>query len=178
MASRMPAQKPGKSGQSVQTPEDFLEAVRNRFDINQFDFDLAADENNSVVPSAAEYDSDGNLIGIVKYHYDIEDNALVQNWGLGLGWNWCNPPYGDIGPWVKKGWEESRVNGAHTIMLVPASVGTQWWKNHVEGKAYVTFLQNRIKFVGHTSPFPKDLALLLYAPFLEGGHTYWSWKKS
>lgn len=173
----MPKQKPGKSEQSVRTPEDFLEAVRDRFDIDQFSFDLAADEHNTVVPSFIEYDEAGQEI-VVKCHYDVEDNALVQNWGIGLGWNWCNPPYGDIAPWVQKGWDESRENCAHTIMLVPASNGARWWKNHVEGKAYVTFLQNRIKFVGHTSPFPKDLALLVYAPFLEGGHTYWNWKKS
>lgn len=171
--SKMPAQKPGKSEQSVRTPEDFLEAVRNRFDINQFDFDLAAGWDNSVVPSI--YEEQDGVLSVTKFHYDIEDNSLEQPWALGLGWNWCNPPYADITPWAKKAWDERNL-GAHTIMLVPASVGARWWRDYVKGKAYITFLQNRIKFVGHKSPFPKDLALLVYAPFLEGGSTYWRWK--
>jgi phage N-6-adenine-methyltransferase len=159
----MPEQKPGRSEQTVCTPPEFLDAVRRRLGIDEFDCDLAADETNTVVP---------------EKFYTEQDDALVQPWKFAWseGWNWCNPPYADIGPWVEKAQMEAYVHGTNTAMLVPASSGSNWWMHWVDGKAYVTFLNPRIKFVGHKTPYPKDLALLLYAPFLHGGSCVWRWK--
>ena len=83
----------------------------------------------------------------------------------------------NISPWAEKAWTEAQ-NGAHVAMLVPASTGSNWWRTHVDGKAYITFLNGRVTFVGHSSPYPKDLALLLYAPFLSGGSTVWRWREN
>ena len=35
-----------------------------------------------------------------------------------FGANYCNPPYSDIAPWIKKAQEES-ISGAVTLMLIP-----------------------------------------------------------
>lgn len=154
----MPVQKPGKSEQVVETPDEFMFALDNRL-ASHFDWDLAASEENTKCDQ----------------FYTEEDNALTKGWSALPGWLWCNPPYGDIEPWVRKAWEESR-EGAYIAMLVPASVGSNWWASWVNRKAYITYLNGRLTFVGHKSPYPKDLVVLLYTPFLEGGECSWRWK--
>lgn len=156
----MPAQKPGKSEQVVETPDDFIQAVLIRLGISGFSLDVAASPDNTQAP----------------LFYDEETNGLIQPWYTS-GWAWCNPPYSSISPWVEKAWTEAQ-KGAHIVMLVPASTGSNWWRAHVDGKAYITFLNGRVTFVGHSSPYPKDLALLLYAPFLSGGSTVWRWREN
>lgn len=155
-----PRQKPGKSVQSVCTPPEFIQAVCKHLYIPHFELDIAADADNSVAP----------------WFYTEQDDALTRTWLSGPGtWAWCNPPYADIAPWVSKACEESN-GGARIAMLLPASVGSNWWDSYVHDVAYVTFLAPRLTFVGHKDPYPKDLALLLYAPYLAGGYTTWRWK--
>ncbi len=162
----MPKQKPGLSKQNYQTPIDFLTAVKKRLHIVEFTMDLAASRDNAV---CADW-------------YDEEANSLIQPWNLG-GWNWCNPPYANIEPWVKKAMLES-LKGAQTAMLVPASVGANWWTEWVEPYAYQSFLNGRLCFIpnwrelGFKSPplYPKDCALLLYTPWSFTGNEVWSWK--
>lgn len=159
----MPQQKPGHSEQSVRTPKEFLDALKKRLFISEFEIDLAADKDNTVAP----------------FYYDEEKNSLIQPWLLEDdqdGWSFCNPPYSDIAPWVKKAYEES-ANGAKIAVLIPSSTGSNWWAQWVNNKAYITYLNGRITFVGHSSPYPKDLAVLLYAPYLAGGSCVWRWKK-
>ena len=47
-------------------------------------------------------------------------------------------------------------------MLVPAGVGSNWWKAWVHHKAYVFLLNGRITFVGQPTCYPKDCCLLYY----------------
>lgn len=156
----MPKQKPGQSEQVVCTPSELVLAVQSKLGITDFDIDLAASEANTVTE---------NL------WYTEEVDSLVQDWTV-KGWGWCNPPYGDISPWVEKAYYESWAKAAKVAMLVPASVGSNWWKDHVHNRAYVLFLSPRITFVGHDSPYPKDLALLLYTPYGAKGYDCWRWK--
>lgn len=97
----------------------------------------------------------------------------MQSWVFD-GWNWLNPPFGDLRPWVQKAYQESRL-GARTSMLVPAGVGSNWWRDWVHGKARVLLLNGRITFVGHKQPYPKDCALLLYEPNVIPGYEVWAW---
>lgn len=159
MPKIVPKQKPGQSEQIVCTPPELLDAVRRRLSISNFVWDLAASHDNKVCDSC----------------YTEEDDALIQPWNVVEGWNWCNPPYADLGPWVAKAASES-FKGAQTTMLVPASVGAQWWKTWVEPYAYVSFLSGRVTFIGHKTPYPKDLAVLLYTPWGFKGYDIWSWK--
>lgn len=64
-------------------------------------------------------------------YYTREDNGLEQEWN---GRIWCNPPYSDLGAWVRKAWDESNAGRAELIvMLVPANRTEQkWWQNNVE----------------------------------------------
>ena len=143
--------------QDYPTPPEFIQAVQQRLG-DSLNWDLAASPDNA---KASRF-------------FTESDDALTQKWPSG-GWCWLNPPYANIRPWVQKAWEESRT-GVQIVMLIPASVGSNWWMEWVTNKAYITFLNGRITFVGHTTVYPKDCALLLYAPFLEGGSCTWGWR--
>lgn len=151
----------GKSEQVVGTPRDFIMAVQHRF--GRIQWDLAANEENAVVE------------GIFKGNFYSEAcDSLKTPWPEDKSTHWLNPPFANIEPWAKKCSVTSERCG-WTLLLVPASIGTNWWINHVEGKAMVYGLSPRIKFVGAKDPYPKDLALCAYGYGVQG-HTSWRWK--
>lgn len=152
-----PKQKPGHSRQDYQTPPEFLRALKHRLRIEHFTCDLAASRSNTVA----------------ELYYTEADNALLYPWRF-QGWCFCNPPYADIEPWVRHAWEEAEAG--HIAMLVPASTGANWWRDWVHDKAHVLLLNGRLTFVGETTSYPKDSALLLYTPYIKGGYEVWDWR--
>lgn len=156
--SKMPAQRPSTSRQDYETPDDILLAVKNRLHIEHFAMDVAASPTNAVT---TEY-------------YTEQTDGLANPWA-GEGWNWCNPPFGQLALWVKKAKEEAE-RGASTVMLVPASVGSNWYASWVEPYAFVSYLNPRLTFKGATDPYPKDLMLLFYTPWGFTGNEVWFWK--
>ena len=164
----MPRQKPGRSIQDYRTPPEFLRAVKTLLEIDAFDADLAADEHNAVA----------------ECYFTARDSALeASTWKFGDGWNWLNPPYANIRPWVERAEIECVVNRVQTAMLIPAAVGANYWRDWVHRRAKVLFLNGRITFVGCTAGYPKDCALLLYAPreqfcIKHGDDAYeiWDWR--
>lgn len=156
-----PKQKPGNSKQDYRTPPEFLDAVRRKLNIYDFSVDLAASDDNHVCP----------------VYMTKEDDALGPHsqWHIMGGWQWLNPPYAHIRPWVAKCWAESQL-GARIACLVPAGIGSNWYKDYVLGKAHTLILNGRITFVGCDAGYPKDLMLLLYEPNTYGGTSIWSWQ--
>jgi len=162
----MPRQKPGKSETVVRTPPEFIKAAYHFLGVNGFDVDLAASRDNAVAP---------------RYIAEKQDALTNQDWHALIpsnGWAWLNPPYSDIRPWVRKAAEEKLYlpNYSGIAVLVPASTGSNWWRDYVHEEADIQLLNGRIQFVGHTSPYPKDLALLLYSLTRKPGYHIWSWK--
>jgi phage N-6-adenine-methyltransferase len=154
--SVMPVQKPGRSKQDYSTPDEFIEAVKGLLGISYFDLDLAADESNSK-----------------GYRYINEEmDSLSVEWPRLDGWCWLNPPFANIEPWAKKCW----TSGIRAAFLVPASVGANWFRDWVDGKAYVFFLSPRLSFDGK-DPYPKDCILALYGTGMTG-YKCWDWRKS
>jgi len=156
----VPVQKPGRSKQDYGTPPEFIAAVKTYLGIEDFDIDLAASPENA----------------ITSRYYTERDNALVQPWKVGSGWNWLNPPYGRIEPWVKRAYEQMYDCGASTLVLVPAGVGSNWWRDWVDRKAFVLLLNGRLTFKGETAPYPKDCALLVYDKCAQPIYRVWSWR--
>lgn len=158
-----PKQQPGKSKQDYGTPRAFLRASERLLCIRGYTVDLAASHENKVV------------------HRAFTEDSLSKDWedAIESGWGWLNPPFGDIAPWADK----ASSCGARVAMLVPASVGSNWWAAHVHGRAYVVFLQGRLTFVGtppdpktgKPDPYPKDCALLLFGG-TGPGYTVWDWR--
>lgn len=168
--SPMPAQKPGRSRQDYGTPPLLLAATMGRLS-DALVFDLACRHDNAVCDHG--------------YYFDEGVDALQQAWADDVrqrsrregAWAWLNPPFADIEPWVKKAGEEA-ARGLHLAMLVPASVGSQWWRRYVEPDAYALYLNPRITFVGATDPYPKDCAILIYTPLHLTGAETWEWQKA
>jgi hypothetical protein len=169
-----PQQKPGRSKQDYQSPPNFLAAIAAQF--GAIDLDLACRTDNMVAP------------------YGITENqgldALEQDWADPVYWSksgnvvvsgdpirvaFCNPPFSDLRPWAAKV-ASCRWLPRWTLLLVPASMGSLWWADHVLGKT-MAFGVPRIQFVGTTALYPKDLALVA-AGYGVAGAGYWDWRKA
>ena len=158
-----PKQKPHRSVQDVRTPREFLAAVQNRFGLLTWDYACTTD----------------NCVGGVAHGYriDCEEDALNNSWHLHHGLGWLNPPFGKIAPFAKKAAETAAANPLWRLaMLVPASIGSTWFRKYVHGHAYVLALEPRLKFVGHDHAFPKDLILAVYQHGMKGFDT-WRWDR-
>lgn len=145
-----------KSKQDYQTPDDFMRAVVRRW--GPISIDLAAHARNTQC----------------ERFFSKADNTLVQDWAAIEGTRWLNPEFNDIDPYAAKCSRTSTANGK-ILFLTPASVSTNWFWDHVVGKARVYCLQPRLTFVGHTNPFRSDLILSVFgeAPAL----VRWRWDR-
>lgn len=113
---------------------------------------------------------------LCKFGLTPSDNSLSVDWHKLEGWLYLNPPYNQIQPWAEKCWVESQL-GAKVVMLVPASVGANWFRDYLWLKATVRVLNGRLTFVGHTAPYPKDLLIAIYHPRIFKNLDLWEWKK-
>lgn len=156
--SAQPAQKPGKSRQDYETPDDLLSAVRAHF--GPPSWDLAASAANAKAPDFID---------------EARDSLTVDWYKLG-GLLWLNPPFGSITAWAAKCRLESR-KGARVLLLTPASVGSNWYRDHVHGEADVLFLNPRVTFVGETTPYPKDCMISAFG-FGVVGCSVWGWRRN
>jgi phage N-6-adenine-methyltransferase len=138
-----PIQKPGKSKQDYGTPWSLIRAIEARW--GSLTIDLAARADNAKAP----------------LFITPEEDSLKQDWStrIGDGLAWLNPPFGDIAPWAAKC---SQAFGTSIIMLTPASIGSEWFAEHCEGKAKIIGLRPRLRFEGCKDPYPKDCMLTLW----------------
>jgi len=131
----MPAQKPGRSKQNYGTPQDFLTAITRRLKIKSFTFDFACDRQNEKA----------------LHGWTEQDNSLSKpdrQWSAVCprpGWGWLNPPYSNITPWAAK----ALGSLAQIAFLVPASVGSNWYRDFIHGQHGVQtlFLNGRLCFI-------------------------------
>lgn len=155
-----PVQKPGRSKQDYGTPWAFVRAVEARF--GPIAVDLAASAGNAKAP----------------IFFSEEQNSLSIPWAVEThckGANlWLNPPFADIAPWAAKCAHESVRRHGLIFLLTPASIGCNWFAEHVRGKAIVLGISPRLTFEGTNDPYPKDLMLSVFGYGLYGFDT-WRW---
>lgn len=161
-----------ESSGDIWTPVEFIRAVEHKF--GPIAIDLAASGPQSA--KAARW-------------ITPEEDSLKQNWAEllngGLGWDNC--PYSNIAPWAKYHQEQWEM-GARTLLLVPASVGSNWYWDHVVPSA-TAYSVGRMVFdncfdrkTGKlvTTVYPKDLILCHYDPAVEPEYPprlhRWHWK--
>ncbi len=166
----MPKQKPGKSKQDYETPRDFLSAVVERF--GPLDVDLACRRDNAKAS---------------RGYYFPEIDSLAQPWALDYpsGNAWLNPEFSDIDPWAEKCKIESAKRDGQILMLTPASIGSNWYADHVHGNALVIGLAPRMTFdgtpvnprTGKVDAYPKDLMLTVWDRNGARGIACWRWKE-
>jgi hypothetical protein len=159
-------QKPHESRQDYQTPPELINAVEARF--GELTWDLAASPNNAQVRAPYYFtDAPGG------------QSALDADWSL-FGRDdllWLNPPFGSIqhvwAPLVAR-WSK-RLPWLHIVMLTPAAIGSEWFREHVHGKATVLALNPRLTFVGETMTYPKDCMLSCFG-YGVAGFDVWRWQ--
>lgn len=124
------------------TPPDLFGKLREVF---PFTLDAAASENNLRLPR----------------YYTPEQNGLRQPWDA--EWTWVNPPYKNIKRWTLKALEESRLDRANSVHLLPARTGAKWMQETAFPycKA-ICFMDKRVQFVGAEDPAVFDSCLLVY----------------
>lgn len=112
-------------------PADDFAVLHERF---KFTVDAAAAPHNAKLPR----------------FYSAENSGLEASWeGESV---YCNPPFSDIAPWVRKAWSETK---ARVVMLLPANRTEQgWWHDLVEpnrdrpgSRLRLEFIRGRLRFM-------------------------------
>lgn len=96
-------------------------------------------------------------------YYTRHEDGLAHSWkGERV---WCNPPFSDVGAWVRKAWAE-HAGSRGIVMLLPATRTEQpWWQEMVEpyrdrdrGVLITRFLPGRRRFLrpGQTAIGPGE----------------------
>ncbi len=138
------------------TPPEIFAALDAEFD---FQIDVAATEENALVDS----------------FITPEINAITSDWLIdgvnNVGtYAWCNPPYDNIGPWVKKAYVES-ITGIGTVMLVMADTSVGWYAEAIKTCQEVRFITGgRLSFLDPETGKPvagnnKGSMFLIWDPF-------------
>lgn len=71
----------------------------------------------------------------------LPDDGLAHDW-RGYGLVWCNPPYSDPLPWVKKAAREAD----QAIFLVPTQTAPEWGRRLLDAGNALCFVNHRIRF--------------------------------
>ena len=148
----------GGSAQDYATPRAFIAAVESEF--GPLHHDLACTR--------------GNVRCLTGYYYP-EFDSLTQPWAKDhpTGNLWLNPPFGNIAPWAEKCALEGRKRRGKIILLTPASVGSNWFAEHVHDVAKVYAIRPRLSFDG-INPYPKDLMISIFSRGVPG-FDVWRW---
>lgn len=137
-----------------QTPPEIYAALNREFN---FTGDAAASSLNHLHP----------------VYLTEQQDALTEEWGVYFppGYIWINPPYSDIGPWVKKASTiGSDIHGA--VMLVPADTSVGWFREAQETCSEVRFITGgRLSFVRADTGIPvngnnKGSMLIIWNPHM------------
>jgi len=160
LAPAMPRQKRGRSKQDYGTPWPLIHAVEARF--GPLAVDLAARADNAKAPR----------------FITPEEDSLRVVWSERFpgAFGWLNPEFDPIAPWAAKCAAETAKPGRLRVaLLTPASVGSNWYAEHVHGRAAVLALSPRIVFEGETLPYPKDCILSVFGLGV-AGFDVWRWQ--
>jgi site-specific DNA-methyltransferase (adenine-specific) len=65
----------------------------------------------------------------VPRYYTSSDDGLTQSWAGETVW--CNPPYSNVGKWVRKAWQESQKPGTTIAMILWARTDSSWCESYV-----------------------------------------------
>lgn len=130
--------------QDWRTPQDFFNRLNKEF---SFTLDAAATEESA----------------------KCEKFFTAQNCGLSQSWEgetvFLNPPYSDVGTWMKKAAEEG--SSATVAALVFARTDTRWFHDHVlPTAAEIRFIKGRLSFFreGKRGAAPAPSMLVIFRP--------------
>jgi phage N-6-adenine-methyltransferase len=139
--SRFDGNRFASASQEWATPDELFAPLEAEF---HFTLDVCADASNTRA----------------SHWLGESDNGLICDWGENTCW--MNPPYRQVGKWIKKAYEASRT-GATVVCLVPARTNTVWWHDYCM-RGEVRFVRGRPKFAGARHGLPQPLAVIVFRP--------------
>lgn len=159
----------GKGNNSAATPAVFIDAVIQKF--GPLSLDLAATDANRKAAYFVSERSFSDGLGALSPDSKWAEVLATSHVLSGKPENrlaWLNPPFTNTTPWARKCAEEVQL-GARILLLVPASVGANWYWQWVVPYADV-YSVGRVVFDDCydkdgkliTTPYPKDLILCHY----------------
>jgi phage N-6-adenine-methyltransferase len=108
------------------TPLSLFEPLHKEFG---FTLDVCAEAENAKLPN----------------YFDIAKDGLAQDW---TGVCWCNMPYNNQAPWLKKAHETAKAGKATVVCLVRVDTSTKWWFEYCwSHAAEIRYITRRVKFV-------------------------------
>jgi hypothetical protein len=129
------------------TPPDICKDLGEAHNIK---VDVACNTVNAKYPVALARDA--GIDGLCVPWHEIK--AVKEGYAC-----FCNPPHSTLSKWVEKAIMEARAD-VRTVMLIPASTGTDHWHNLVLPNAVeIQEVKHRISFFGKVKlpKQPKDL---------------------
>lgn len=153
-----------ESKQDHATPFEFVRAVEQEWCVSML-IDLAANEENAKADTFLSLPANSlavNWTDALKQAKPFDDSRPCA---------WLNPPFRGVDPWMEKCKTES-AKGCRIVSLTLASLGTGWYRNHVEGRALSLVLRKRVTFIGQPTSFPKELMITLWG-FGMSGFGFW-----
>jgi len=84
--------------------------------------------------------------------------------GLEIPWekrNYCNPPYSDKIPWIKKAIKE-KEKGNFTIMLLPHAPGAAWYHDLIIPNAEILSLRGRLQLDNGKHPRTDSMLVIFH----------------
>lgn len=117
------------------TPQDLFDNLNGEF---KFTMDACATAENAKC----------------ERYYTKENDGLSADWGGESVF--CNPPYSEIGKWVKKSFYESQKDNTTVCLLIPSRTDTRWFHDYIYNRCEIRFIKGRLRFSGakSTAPFP------------------------
>ena len=88
-------------------------------------------------------------------------NGLLTEWNGNI---FCNPPYSNIEPFIRKGLEEIRLfNAKEIVYLIPVRSDTKYWHDLIMKHAdEIRFVKGRLNFNESKSPAPFPVCLVIF----------------
>lgn len=159
-----------ESRQSVSTPPELVAYVKARWPIA---VDLAADGENAICAQYIDEAMDSlRCPWLERLHLTRAAQCLA--WPRPVGW--LNPPFGKTAAFMAKSRHEA-LRGAHTVSLVPASVESGWFAEHIYlGPCTVHVLKGRLKFPGYANVAGQGHMLVSWHGGEWGGIHVLDWK--
>lgn len=73
----------------------------------------------------------------------------------------CNPPYSQIGKWVRKAYEESHNEDTVVVLLIPSRTDTKYFHDYILHRSEIRFVSGRLRFGGakYNAPFPNMVVI-------------------
>ena len=122
------------------TPPEIFDELDREFDFN---LDVCATHENHKCQN----------------YFTVDNSGLSQKWG---GYRcFCNPPYSQIGDWVKKAYFESFTPGTLIVLLIPARTDTKYFHEYILNRSEIRFIKGRLKFgsAKNSAPFPSMIVI-------------------